>query len=480
MQTSSSDPRDVLLEDASINEVLAFVAEEAGRYVADLPSAALHGRDTDAAAESFDEPLPESGAGALETLLRLADRGLEAAIRSSGPRFFHFVTGGTTPAALGADWLTSAIDQNNLGWVATPLATQLEKQSIDWLKDLFGLPGSWGGVITTGATMANFTALACARSWWAERHGVDVDADGFSSLPRVPVLSGGYIHPSATKALAMLGIGRSKVTIHSKDAAGRLDIEGLKSSLRKLNGAPAIVVANAGEVNAGDFDPIARIADLTDEHGAWLHVDGAFGLFAALSPRSAHLVEGIARAQSVIADGHKWLNVPYDCGFAFVADPMLLGRIFTLAAAYLPDPNDRRPTYMNLGPEASRRARSLPVWATLYAYGRAGYRAMVERHLDLATAIVGRVDSEPELERLADAPLNIVCFRYRPAGVDEEKLNELNRRLGEKVLEDGRVYVGTTTYRGKTAFRPAMVNWQTAESDVDLLVDVILELGRQL
>jgi glutamate/tyrosine decarboxylase-like PLP-dependent enzyme len=471
---------DVLLEESSMRDVLAFVAREAGRYVAGLNSDRLHHNAVDAAAESFDEPLPERGAGALATVQRLADRGLDAAIRSSGPRFFHFVTGGTTPAALGADWLTSAIDQNNLGWTATPIGTQLEKQSIDWLKDLFGLPGSWGGVITTGATMANFTALACARSWWAERHGVDVVKDGFSSLPPVPVLSSGYIHPSALKALAMLGIGRATVIAHSRDATGRLDTEALESSLAGLGGAPAIVIANAGEVNAGDFDPIAYMADLAERYGAWLHVDGAFGLFAALSPRTQHLVEGVARAHSVIADGHKWLNVPYDCGFAFVADRGLFGRNFTMAAAYLPDPRDPRPTYMNLGPEASRRARSLPVWATLNAYGREGYRAMVERHLDLAAHIVDRVDSEPDLERLADSPLNIVCFRYRPNHRDEETLNKLNARLGEAVLEDGRVYVGTTSYRGKTAFRPAMVNWQTTEKDVDLLVEVILELGDRL
>jgi glutamate/tyrosine decarboxylase-like PLP-dependent enzyme len=240
------------------------------------------------------------------------------------------------------------------------------------------------------------------------------------------------------------------------------------------------VIGNAGEVNAGDFDPIGALADLAEEHSAWLHVDGAFGLFARVTPRAAALAEGVERAQSVIADGHKWLNVPYDCGFAFVRDPGLLGQVFSLSAAYLPDPADPRPNFGNLGPEASRRARSLTVWATLRAYGRAGYRALVERHLDLAQRLARRVDEAPDLELLADVSLNIVCFRFRPSGVPDADLDDLNARLGEDVLADGRVYVGTTRYEGRIAFRPAIVNWRTRAEDVDLLVDVIRELGAGL
>jgi len=463
-----------------LGEVLELIGREAARYVSELPDARVRLPGADDAALAFGGPLPEDGDGAAKALMELLERGSDGVIASSGPRFFHFVVGGSTPAALGADWLASALDQNPGAWVAAPVASRLEVVAIDWLKDLFGLPAAWGGKLTTGATMANFVGLACARRWWGLRHGIDVDAEGLAGLPRVPVLSSGYIHPSATKALAMLGIGRGSVTRLTRDAAGRLDLDALRAGLQGLAGAPAIVVGNAGEVNAGDFDPIEAMADLAEEHDAWFHVDGAFGLFAAVSPRTEHLVRGVERAHSVIADGHKWLNVPHDCGFAFVRDHELLGGAFALAAAYLPDPDDPRPNLMNLGPESSQRARGPAVWATLRAYGRSGHREVVERHLDLAQRVAARVDAAPDLERLADVTLNIVCFRYRPVGVPEDRLDDLNRRLGEAVLEDGRVYVGTTVYEGRVAFRPAIVNWRTGEDDVDLLVDVIREVGAGL
>jgi glutamate/tyrosine decarboxylase-like PLP-dependent enzyme len=364
--------------------------------------------------------------------------------------------------------------------VGTPLGSRLEAVTISWLKELFHLPTSWGGVITTGATMANFTAFAAARRWYGERHGVDVEEHGLAGVPPVPVLSGGYIHASAVKALAMLGIGRASVRRLTSDRVGRVDLEALEDGLRELGGGPAILVAAAGEVNAGDFDPIEAMADLAERYGAWLHVDGAFGLFARVTPRAQSLAAGVERAHSVIADGHKWLNVPYDSGFAFVRDPMALPKAFTASADYLPSPDDPHPNFGYFGPEMSRRARALTAWASLRAYGRNGYRAMVERHLDLAQRLARRVDEEPELERLADVPLNVVCFRARTAGLGDDELDELNRRLGEVIVEDGRVYVGTTTYDGRVALRPAIVNWRTTERDIDALVEVVLELGRSL
>ncbi len=461
-----------------LEAVLDLVSAEARTYLASVDERPLRAPDADERAAAFAGPLPEDGDGAATALHQLLKEGLDATVTSSGPRFFHFVQGGVTPAALGADWLTTILDQNPGMWVATPLGNGLAEVCVAWLLDLFGLPAGWGGALTTGATTANLTALTAARRWWAQRHDVDVDRHGLAGLPAVPILTGGNIHPSSRKALSILGLGREGPQVFARDDAGRVDLDGLAAALRDLDGAPAILVGNAGAVNTGEFDPIADLADLAEEHDAWLHVDGAFGLFAALSPRSAHLVEGVDRASSVISDGHKWLNVPYDCGFAFVRDPSLLHGAFSSSAAYLAADDDPRAHLDRVSPQMSQRARALTVWATLRAYGRDGHRRMVERHLDLAQRVAGRVDDAPDLERLADVPLNIVCFRYHPPGVDdEETLNELNRTLGEAVLQDGRVYVGTTTYRGRVAFRPAIVNWRTREEDVDLLVDVIRELG---
>ena len=266
--------------------VLSFVAHAADRYLASLDEAPVRERNADAAALAFGGPFPDTGVGAVAALDELVTRGFDGAVRSPGPRFYHWVIGGTTPAALGADWLASTIDQNVGGWDASPLAAQLESVSIAWLLDLFRLPASWGGVLTTGATMANFVALAAARRWWGERHGVDVDARGLAGLPPMPVFGGGYVHPSDAKALGMLGIGRDQVRRFSRDEVGRIDLQALEHALRALGGAPAIVICSAGEVNAGDFDPVAPMADLAERYGAWLHVDGAFGLFAAASPRT--------------------------------------------------------------------------------------------------------------------------------------------------------------------------------------------------
>ncbi|MBA2614652.1 MAG: aspartate aminotransferase family protein [Actinobacteria bacterium] len=460
-----------------LEPAIALVAERARAYLGSLDQAPLHVDGFEEAAWAFDGSLPEEGVGAAETLRRLVEEGFAASVASSGPRCFHFVTGGVTPAALGADWLASALDQNSFAWIESPLGAQLERTSLAWLRELFDLPADWGGVLTTGATMANFVALACARRWWAGRHGVDVDAQGLPGLPPVPVFASGYVHSTAVKALGMLGIGRESVRILTRDSVGRLDLEELERALEELDGAPALLLATAGEVNAGDFDPIPAMADLTERHGAWLHVDGAFGLFARVSPVAAHLSEGVERADSVIADGHKWLNVPYDCGFAFVKDASELMPVFNAAAAYLPGEDPDRPNFGFLGPESSRRARSFAVWATLQAYGRRGYRELVERNLRLAQRVAERVDEAPDLERLADVQLCIVTFRLRPPGVPDHELDALNARVGEAVLADGRVYVGTTRYGGRVAFRPAIVNWRTTEADVDLLVDVIRELG---
>ena len=468
-----SDP---LLDRDELASVLRLVADEATRYLSELDAAAVRPPGE----AEVGGALPDQGAGSLATLRELIAAADAGATRSAGPRFFHFVMGGGTPAALGADWLTSAIDQIAFNWVSSPFAMRLEQVAVEWLEELFGLPTSWSGVLTTGATTANFTCLGAARRWWGEQHGVDVDEQGLSGLPAVPVLAGGYVHASAIKALGMLGIGRAQVRVFAADATGRLDAGALEAALGELGGAPAILLATAGEVNAGHFDPLDHMAELAQRHGAWLHVDGAFGLFAALSPATRDLLNGVARGHSVAVDGHKWLNVPYDCGAAFVHEARLQRGAFAASAAYLGTEQHGRPVFSELGPEMSRRARSLAVWATLRAYGREGYTAMVERHLTLARRLGAQVESAPQLELLAPVELNVVCFRYRPDGVAENDLDDLNTRLGEAVLTDGRVYFGTTVYGGRVAFRPAIVNWRTSEADVDLVVPTAIALGERL
>lgn len=461
-------------------EALELVAKAAGPYLRDLDDRPVHDPATLPRLDELDGPLPEQGAGTLDTITQLIQTGTATATHSSGPRFFHFVVGGATPAAQAADWLTSLLDQVAGLWLTSPLAARLETVTLDWLKDLFGIPRSYGGVLTPSATFANLTGLACARFWWADKHGVDVTVDGFAGLPTMPVLASGHLHPSSRKALQLLGVGRDTAELFRADPSGALDLAAMERRLAELDG-PAVIVGNAGEVNTGAFDPIADLADLAERYGAWLHVDGAFGLFAACAEETAHLVRGVERADSIAADAHKSLNVPYESGFAFVRSTELLGRTFGgWNAPYLPEPDEIRINYNNLGPESSRRARALPIWATLRAYGRSGIGAMIARHHALAKRLGELVEQAPDLELLAPVTLCVVCFRYRPAGLSDDEVERRNVRLGAALIEDGRVYVGTTLYKGQTALRPAIVNWRTTEADIELLATVVRELGARL
>ncbi|QFZ21746.1 pyridoxal phosphate-dependent decarboxylase family protein [Saccharothrix syringae] len=470
---------DPLNDRVNAAEALGLVARAAGPYLDALPDLPVRDAAHAHLLDDLDGPLPESGDGAVAAVAELLRVGVPAATHSSGPRFFHLVVGGATPAAQAADWVVSLLDQAGGVWLSSPLAARAEAVVLRWLKELFGLPGGYGGVLTSGATLANLVGLACARSWWARQHGVDVVADGLAGLPRMPVFASGYLHSSTRKSLQVLGLGRDHVRTPTRDDAGRLDVAALDREL--ADAGPAVLVGTAGEVNAGDYDPLDEMADVARRHGAWLHVDGAFGLFAALSPRTAHLVRGVGRADSVAADGHKWLNAPYDSGFAFVRDRDLLARTFGNGLApYLPEPDGESVNSNTLSPESARRARALPIWAALRAYGREGHRAMVERHLDLVLRLGRRIAESPDLELLAPITLFVVCFRYRPPGVPDDELDGLNRRLGEALVEDARVYAGTTVYRGVVALRPAIVNWRTTEPDVDLLVTVVRELGARL
>jgi glutamate/tyrosine decarboxylase-like PLP-dependent enzyme len=301
-----------------------------------------------------------------------------------------------------------------------------------------------------------------------------------SGKPHMPVLTSGFVHASSLKVLAMLGVGRSNVQQFSRDDFGRLDIGAMRRALEDLDGEPAIVIVNAGEVNSGEFDPVSDMITLAREHNCWVHVDGAFGLFARVSPRIAHFANGVEKADSITVDGHKWLNVPFDSGYAFVRDRGLMARVFRYSANYLPAVDNPRPTLGAMGPESSRRARSFAVWATLKAYGREGHRQIVEHCLDIAQHFAEQVRRHENLELMADVPLNIVAFRFNPGGLSEQELDSLNQRLGQTVISDGRFMAGTSKIGPRTIFRPAFSNWRTRKHDVEEFASVVLELGRGL
>ena len=444
-------------------------------YLAELPNRPVGATVT--AAELADRlermALPEHGtdpAGALEEWFQLAEPGITA---SSGPRFFGFVNGGSTPAAIAGDWFASAIDQNAGMWLASPAATHTERAVIGWLRSLFGLPEEWTGTLTSGATMANMVGMAAGRQWVGERLGFDPARDGLSGNPPIPVISTGEIHASAKKVLATLGLGRGSVmALPSPDAAMRPD--DLAVALGKID-SPVLVVANAGEVNAGTFDPLDAIADVcaAHPHGAWLHVDAAFGLFAGLSPAHRHLIAGIERADSVASDGHKWLNVPYDCGFAFVRDAEVLRKAFALDAAYLTAGTDTPPDPLTMVPEMSRRFRALSVWCALRAAGRQGYQSTVEQCISNAARFARWVDQHPHLDLLAPAPLNIVCFRVIAPTATVESGDAATRAVVRAVQEDGRAFVTGTVWRGRAGIRAAFDNWLTTDEDVTLLCEAV-------
>ena len=471
--------------DPWINTTLREEAAALSARIGELLQDAIAGLDqrmalppgSAAALVELDEPLPRQGNGMQAALDRLLDLNSRAGANTGGPKCFHFVIGGSTPAALGADLLATACDTLTYTWVTSPVGVQMEIRALAWLRELFGLPAAWTGVMVTGGTMANFVGLAAGRQWWGEQLGFDVSETGLSGRAQMPVLTSGFVHAATRKCLALQGIGRGHLQVYSRDDAGRIDLPAFERALQALDGAPALVVVNAGEVNAGEFDPVEDMIEIARRHNTWVHVDGAFGMFARVSPRSEHLVRGVERADSVAVDGHKWLNVPYDSGYAFVRDHGLMTRAFRYNADYLPAEHDPRPTLGAIGPESSRRARGFAVWATLAAYGRDGHRRIVEHCLDMAQHLAGRIAEADDLELMAEVRLNIVAFRYHPRGRSEQQLEDLNQRLGAAVLADGRFLVGTSKLGQHTIFRPAFSNWRTRPEDIDEFVTVIRQLA---
>ncbi|MEV0638228.1 pyridoxal-dependent decarboxylase [Streptomyces sp. NPDC050619] len=418
--------------------------------------------------------LPAEGAGAEGALARFAERWAPGFSGSAGPRYLGFVTGGATPASVAGDWLTSAYDQNGSG-AAGSWATALERETVAWLRELFGLGEAHGGAFVTGATVSNTVGLAVAREWLGERLGVSVSRDGAAALGPVEVLSGSA-HSSIGKSLSVLGIGRDRLRQVPVRTGGReaVDVAALDAALTELGGRPAIVVANAGTVNTVDFDDLRAIAALKERHEFWLHVDAAFGAFAALSPAYAHLVAGLDAADSVCVDLHKWLNVPYDAAVQFTRRPDLQVAVFHNASPYLGLPTGE-PDFVHLTPENSRRLRALPAWFSLVAYGRAGHREIVERNVALARALGEGIAAVEGLRLSAPVRLNVVCFTLA-----DEPTQERVDALARAVAASGETFLTPTVYDGTPALRAAFSNWRTKEGDGERVLSALAQASAGL
>jgi len=442
-------------------QVLEAASRHAREYLAGLRERPVAQRaDAEELRAALDRDLPEAGedpAAVVEELARAAEPGV---IATGGPRYFGFVIGGALPAALGADWLASAWDQIPGLYVCGPSATVAEEVAGRWVLDLLGLPKSAGFGLTTGGTMANFTGIAAGRHAVLERGGWDVEADGLQGAPPVRVLVGEHAHASVFLSLRMLGLGERTAVRVRADEAGRMLPAKLTAELERGEGR-AIVCAQAGEVNTGCFDPLEEIADACRERGAWLHVDGAIGLWVAASSKLSHLTRGLDRADSWSTDAHKWLNVPYDCGFVAVADEDVLRSSMGLSAAYLTR-SELRDGFEYV-PESSRRARGLALYAALRSLGRQGVRDLVERCCELARLMGAELDTDPRLELLNEVAINQVLVALRDP-VDES--GELTAAAIERIQGDGTCWLAGTTWRGRPAIRVSISNWQTSEEDV--------------
>ncbi len=420
-------------------------------------------------------PLPEHGEEPLATVERLARAADPGLVGMAGPRYFGFVIGGHLPAALAADWLTSTWDQNATLYVSAPSNSVAEEAAAGWLLEILQLPRAASVGFTTGCMMANFTALAAARHAVLARRGWDVEARGLFGAPEIDVVIGAEAHATIHAALQMLGLGRERVKRVPTDGQGRMEAAALREVLKDCQG-PLIVCAQAGNVNTGAFDPLDEIAIAVREHEGWLHVDGAFGLWASASPALAHLTRGAERADSWATDGHKWLNVPYDSGIVIVNDPESHRAAMTIAAPYLVQTEGRERDPFDYVPEFSRRARGFTVWAALRSLGRSGIADLVDRCCALARRFAEILRQEPGVEILNDVVLNQVLVRFTPPGGGDP--DAFTREVIARVQEDGTCWLGGTTWHGMAAMRISVSNWSTTGEDVEASAAAVLRAVR--
>lgn len=452
-----------VLTGAGTDALLIDAATRARRYLAALPrrpTAPTPAAIADLA--RLDGPLPENPSDAAGVLARLDEIVSPATMAMAGPRFFGFVIGGSLPVSVAAAWLGTAWDQNTGLYAATPGTAELERVSLRWLLELLDLPRDAAGAFVTGATVANLTALAAARHRVLADAGWSVEADGLFGAPPITVVVGEEAHATLFKALGVLGLGRSRVHRVPVDAQGRLRAD----ALPRLSG-PTIVCLQAGNVNSGAFDPCAEVAARAKAAGAWVHVDGAFGLWARAAPALAALGRGIELADSWATDAHKWLNVPYDSGLAFVRDAAALRAAMAVTAEYLPESPLRNPS--DYTPELSRRARGIEVWSALACLGRSGVAAMVERCCRHARRFATALGAGGH-EILNEVVLNQVLVSFGSA--------ERTRAVIQALQQEGTCWCGVTVWQGRTAMRISVCSWATTEHDVESSVEAMLRVAR--
>lgn len=408
--------------------------------------------------------LPDDPIDPLVVIDQLSEDAQPGLVASPGPRYFGFVTGGAAPAALAADWLVSAWDQNAFSHVSSPAAASIEAVAASWILDLLDLPRTAGAAFVTGCQMAHVTALAAARHRVMDRVGWSIPGRGLAGGPPISVITGAMRHSTVDRALRLLGIGSDAIRLVATDELGRIRIDALAETLTEADG-PTIVIAQAGEVNTGSFDPIADIADAIAGSDAWLHVDGAFGLWVRASALRRHLAAGVERADSWAFDAHKWLNVPYDCGVAAVADVEAHIAAMSYTGDYLVPTSDRRDA-MDWGPDASRRARGIPVYAAIRSLGRSGVAAIVDRCCDLAARFAAGLERVEGAELVVDPIINQVLLRFE----DDARTTEILSR----VQAGGVAWMGPTRWDDRAAIRVSVSNWSTREEDIDMTIDAFV------
>jgi glutamate/tyrosine decarboxylase-like PLP-dependent enzyme len=450
-----------MIERKLLEETLSIAAS----YLQGLPARPVGARATvEELRKRLRVPLPQAGtdpAAVVREMARDVDGGLVA---SAGPRYFGFVTGGSLPAALSADWLASAWDQNAVLSIASPAAGVVEETVSDWVLELLDLPRESSVGFVTGCQMANFTCLAAARHEVLKSAGWDVEAQGLFGAPPITVLAGEEAHATIFVALRMLGLGADRVVRVPADGQGRMDAEALKKALEAVTG-PVIVCLQAGNVNTGAFDPCETLIPPARAKGAWVHVDGAFGLWGRLAPRLAAETAGIGHADSWATDAHKWLNVPYDSGISIVKNEAAHRASMVLAAPYYIAAPDAVRDPSQWVPESSRRARGFPLYAAIRSLGREGLAEMVERHCRQARLMAELLREDPRIEIENEVVLNQVLVRFLPEGVEGD-IDAFNRKITALVQEEGTCWAGGSAWKGRAAMRISVSGWPTTDEDI--------------